>query len=156
MANPKLSTKHPYAAIEHRVIDSPAYANLTFSARALLTMLTRQLTKDNNGHLQATHSYLARFGFSDRTITRDIKELIAHGMVYRSKSGGFHQGAAQYALTWLPITRKEGIFLKGFKPFAWRDWVPLEKNPHSQIYGATVVKMADGQGLQPTNLRLAR
>ena len=130
----KTSTKHPYAAIEHRVIDSPAYADLTFSARALLVLITRQLTKNNNGHLQATHSYLSRFGFSENTISRGIRELIAHGMIYRSRSGGFHQGAAKYAVTWLSITNKTDIFLQGFKPFAWRDWVaPEEKFPPPKV-----------------------
>ncbi|MHB1656522.1 MAG: hypothetical protein ACYC3O_03270 [Burkholderiales bacterium] len=121
------STKHPYAAIEHRVIDSDAFADLTFAARALLLQMARQLTKSNNGHLQATHKYLKRFGFSENTITRCIAELITHGFIYRSRSGGFHQGAAKYAVTWLSITNKEGIFLQGFKPFAWRDWEPDEK-----------------------------
>ena len=51
----KVSTKHPYAAIEHRVIDSPAYADLTFSARSLLVLIARQLSRDNNGRLHATH-----------------------------------------------------------------------------------------------------
>lgn len=124
-----LSTKHPYAAIEHRVIDSDAFADLTFAARALLLQMARQLTKSNNGHLQATHKYLKRFGFAENTITRCVAELIAHGFIYRSRSGGFHQGAAKYAVTWLSITNKEGIFLQGFKPFAWRDWVPDEKTP---------------------------
>lgn len=119
--------KHPYAAIEHRVIDSSAYADLTFSARSLLTMITRQLTKNNNGHLQATHSYLRKYSFSENTITRGIGELIGHGMIYRSRSGGFHQGAARYAVTWLPVTNRQGIFLQGFKPCAWRDWLPEEK-----------------------------
>ena len=64
----KTTTKHPYAAIEHRVIDSEAYADLSFSARSLLIQLTRQLTKpNNNGRLQAAHSYLTRYGFSDNT-----------------------------------------------------------------------------------------
>lgn len=124
----KSSTKHPYAAIEHRVIDSPAYASLSFSARALLLLITRQLSKDNNGHLQATYSYIHRFGFnSEHTISRCIKELIAHGMIYRTRSGGYQQGAAQYAVTWLSITNKDGLFLAGFKPCAWRDWKPDEK-----------------------------
>ena len=47
MSAKKTATKHPYAAIEHRVIDSPAYADLAFSARSLLVIFTRQLTKDN-------------------------------------------------------------------------------------------------------------
>ena len=67
----KASTKHPYAAIEHRVIDSSAYADLTFSARSLLLLIARQLTKtNNNGHLQATFSYMERFGFSVNTLSR--------------------------------------------------------------------------------------
>lgn len=124
----KTSTKHPYAAIEHRVIDSPAYADLSFSARALLVQIVRQLTKDNNGHLQATYSYLRRFGFdSEHTIIRAVKELIAHGLICRTRSGGYQQGAAQYAVTWLPIKDREGLFLDGFKSCAWRDWVPDRK-----------------------------
>jgi hypothetical protein len=124
----KTSTKHPYAAIEHRVIDSPAYADLTFSARSLLVLITRQLSKTNNGHLQATYSYMNRFGFdSEHTLSRCIKELISRGMIYRSRSGGYQQGAAQYAVTWLPIVNKTGLFLAGFKACAWRDWIPEEK-----------------------------
>ncbi|MEF8729157.1 MAG: hypothetical protein V5B34_13230 [Accumulibacter sp.] len=131
----KPSTKHPYAAIEHRVIDSPAYASLTFSARALLTMLTRQLTKTNNGHLQATLSYLSPYGFdSDKTITRGIRDLIAVGLVYRTRAGGFHQGPSRYAVTWLPIAQRDGLYLHGFKSCAWRDWQPPEnKNTPPKI-----------------------
>lgn len=122
----KTTTRHPYAAIEFRVIDSPAYADLTFSARSLLLMFARQLTKENNGHLQATHSYLERFGFSDRTLTRAVKELIAHGFIYRTRCGGYQQGASQYAVTWLKITRRDGLFLDAFLPCAWRHWEPSE------------------------------
>ena len=131
------STKHPYAAIEHRVIDSPAFADLTPSAVKLLLLLARQLTKDNNGHLQATFSYMRRFEFSENTLSRAIQELIAHGIIYRTRSGGYQQGAAQYAVTWLPIRNRQGLFLDGFKPCAWRDWQPEEaakkKTPHPKL-----------------------
>lgn len=125
----KTSTKHPYAAIEHRVLDSPAYAALTFSARSLLTMLARQLTKSNNGRLQATYKYLQPYGFdSDNTISRGIKDLIAAGLIYRTRCGGFHQGPSLYAVTWLSIgSQREGLFLHGCKVCAWRDWQPPEK-----------------------------
>ena len=126
---PKTSKTHLYAAIEYRVIDSPDYADLTFSARSLLQLLVRQHTKpNNNGHLQATHSYMERFGFSDRTITRAIRELISHGFVYRTRCGGYQQGASQYAVTWLKIENRQGLFLDGFLPCAWRNWEPPEKN----------------------------
>lgn len=130
----KTTTKHPYAAIEHRVIDSPAYADLTFSARSLLQLFARQLSKDNNGHLQATHSYLERFGFSDRTLTRGVKELIAHGFIYRTRCGGYQQGASQYAVTWLKVTRRDGLFLDGFILCGWRHWEPAEnKSPPANL-----------------------
>jgi hypothetical protein len=125
----KYSTKHPYTAIEHRVIDSAAYADLTFSARSLLVLIARQLSKDNNGWLQATYSYMKRYRFGENTLSRAIAELIAHGMIYRTRSGGYQQGAAQYAVTWLSICKmREGLFLQGFKPYAWRDWQPDGKN----------------------------
>ena len=126
----KTSTKHPYAAIEHRVIDSPAYADLSFSSRSLLVVLARQLTKDNNGRLHATYSYLRNFGFeSDRTISRAVAELIAHGFIYRTRSGGYQQGAAQYAVTWLPLCKdRSGLFVDNFQACAWRHWFPDEED----------------------------
>ena len=124
----KTSTRHPYAAIDHRVIDSPAYAALTYSARSVLTLLTRQLTKDNNGHLQATFKYMSEHGIdSERTLSRGVKELIAHGFIYRTRTGGYQQGASQYAVTWLSITKRNDIFLDGFAPCAWREWTPADK-----------------------------
>lgn len=71
------------------MIDSPAFVALTFSARSLLLEVARQLTKDNNGHLQATHSYMQRHGFSENTLSRAIADLIKHGMIYRTRSGGY-------------------------------------------------------------------
>lgn len=135
----KTSTKHPYAAIEHRVIDSPAYAALTFSARSMLVLLTRQLTKDNNGSLQATYKYLKKFGFSsERTISRNIRELIAAGFIYRTRCGGYQQGASQYAVTWLPIKNRQGLYLNSFKACAWRDWQPDEnKIPPAKMQPST-------------------
>jgi DNA-binding HxlR family transcriptional regulator len=135
----KTSTKHPYAAIEHRVIDSEAYRNLTFSARSLLTLMARQLTRDNNGHLQATYTFLRHYGFdSERTISRCLKELIAKGLLHRTRYGGYQQGASQYAVTWLSIRKREGLFLDGFKSCAWRDWrPPEEKNTSAKMQEAT-------------------
>jgi len=144
----KTSTKHPYAAIEWRVIDSEAYADLTFSARALLVQITRQLTKTNNGHLQATFSDMERFGFSVNTLSRATHELITHGFIYKTKSGGFHQGAAQFAVTWLSVTNTHGIYMQGFKSCAWRDWQPKEKNrtPKMRAYS-----IKNGERTPPTH-----
>ena len=129
----KTSTKHPYAAIQHRVIDSPAYADLTFSAVALLNLLSRQLTKDNNGHLHAAFKWCKARGFgSEHTLRDAIADLIAHGFIHRTRSHGANGAWACYALTSLPVTSKEGLFLAGFKPYAWRDWEPKEKKSTRQ------------------------
>jgi hypothetical protein len=147
----KTSTKHPYGAFEHRVADSPAYANLSFSARSLLVLLVRQLTKDNNnGHLQATFAWMRPYGFdSQHTIIRGIRELVAHGMIYRSRSGGYQQGAALYAVTWLPIKNREGLSLDGFMPCAWRDWQP--ESPLQKMQSCE--KKSPLQKMQPSNCK---
>jgi len=149
----KSSTAHPYAAIEHRVIDSPAYASLTFSARSLLVQIARQLSKDNNGHLQATFKYLEPYGFSENTISRGVSELISAGIIYRTRAGGYQQGPAKYAVTWLSISKNtDGLFLAGFKPCAWRDWRPDKKSPPSKVRTAN---RKNGEWTSPTAPKFA-
>lgn len=123
-AKSKRLLKHPYAAIEHRVIDSEAFADLKPSAVCLLLILARQLTADNNnGHLQATWSYCRKRGFgSQGTLKSAIEDLIRHGFVYRTRSRGPNKIWARYALTWLSIKQKEGLFLEGFVFDGWKSW----------------------------------
>lgn len=118
-------TVHPYVAIEHRVLDSPAYAALGFAARNLIDLMARQLTRDNNGHLQATFAWCKRYGFgSEHTLRDAIADLISHGFIFKTRSHGANGAWARYALTWLPIKKTDGLYLENFKPFAYRDWVP--------------------------------
>lgn len=130
---PKTTTKHPYAAIEHRVIDSPAFAALRPSSVKLLLLLARQLTKDNNGHLHAAFKWCAGYEIgSEHTLRDGIAQLIAHGLIYRTRSHGANGAWARYAVTWLPIKNRDELFLSGYKPFAWRDWMPAEKKSTRQ------------------------
>lgn len=139
-SSPKTTTKHPYAAIEHRVIDSPAFADLKPTAQSLLLLLARQLTKDNNGHLQASYKWCRRFGIgSEHTLRGAIRELISHGFIYRTRSHGANGAWARYAVTWLPIKNRDGLFLPGFLPCAWREWEPTEKK-------STPLKLLDQSG----------
>lgn len=138
----KPSNRHPYFALEWRIIDSEAYADLTFSARALLDVVGRQLTiPNNNGHLLTAYSYIKSFGFdSDRTVTRATKELIEHGFLFKTKTGGYQRGVGKFAVTWLPLSSDlSGLSPKGFKPYAWREWQPTTK--------------AEKKKSGPTNLR---
>jgi len=143
----KTSTKHPYAAIEWRVIDSPAYADLSHSACRLLTLLTRQLTKENNGHLQASFTWCKPRGIgSEHTLRDAVADLIAHGFIYRTRSHGANKAWAKYAVSWLPIKNREGLFLAGFKSCAWRDWEPSNKKSSRQK-----VQELDRQKVQAMN-----
>lgn len=126
---------HPYAAIEHRVIDSLAFAALKSSSVVLLVLLARQLTRDNNGHLQATWSYCRKKGFgSENTLRAAISELIKYGFIHRTRSRGANRVAALYAVTWLPIKRKEGLYLHSFNKDGWKAWE--EKNHPSKTEGS--------------------
>lgn len=123
---------HPYAALEHRIIDSEAYADLRPQSIRLLMIMCRQLTAHyaNNGHLQATWSYTRKRGMgSENTLRASIADLIAHGFVYRTKSRGPNKQWARYAVTWKPIKDKEGLYLHGFLHDAWKDWEPTKKHP---------------------------
>lgn len=139
---PKTTTKHPYAAIHHRAIDSPAFAALKPTSQALLILLARQLTKENNGHLQASFKWCNRFGIgSEHTLRKAISELIAHGFIYRTRSHGANGAWARYAVTWLPIKQRDGLFLTNFVSCAWREWVPTKKKSSPQ-------KLLDSSGIK--------
>lgn len=128
-----------YAAIDHEVLDSKAWGHLSPSACKVLMVIVRQESRDNNGRLQATHSYMSYFGgISTSTLRESIKSLIAHGLIYRTRGRGMDaQGknvAALYALTWRPLTSdRRGLSCDGFVAHAYRKWVPEEKFGVSKI-----------------------
>lgn len=125
-----LKVKHPYAAIEHRVIDSLAFASLKHSSARLLLILARQLNRDNNGHLQATWTYSKQRGLGSENTLRDaINELIQCGFIYRTRSRGANRVPALYAVTWLSITRREGLYLQGFNKDGWKAWEEKKHPP---------------------------
>ena len=134
----KQTNSHPFIAIEHRIFDSAAFVTLKPNAKVALFALARQLRKDNNGHLQATASWLKRYGIgSEHTVKEAVAQLITHGLIYRTRSHGANGQWATYALTWLPISKKDGLFLAGFVSNAWRDWQPSEKKSTPQKLQAT-------------------
>lgn len=132
-AQPRKKYAEPFVGLEHRVIDSSAFADLKHSSVRVLITICRQLTRDNNGHLQATFSWCQRYGIgSDHTLTEAIADLIAHGFLYRTKSHGANGVYAKYAVTWLSIKKPDGLFLSGFKMYAWRDWIMPRENSSPQ------------------------
>jgi hypothetical protein len=141
----KTSLMHPYAAIDHRVIDSPAYADLSHSSCRLLTLIARQLTVNvvwpngNNGHLHAAFSWCQPRGIgSEHTLSKAIADLIGHGFIYRTRSRGANKVCARYAVTWLPIKDAKELYLAGYVPCAWRDWAaPGKKSTRQKVQELT-------------------
>lgn len=124
----KTSTKHPIAALEKRIMDSSAYADLAFSSRAVLFLLCRNLDKNRNGHIQLSETQAASNGIERKTLRRAFSDLIAHQLIVMTWRGGKVQGQCnKYGLTWLPIKDRKGIHADHFKLESWREWKPTDK-----------------------------
>ena len=108
--------RRPFGAIDHVVIDSPAYASLNHSSVRLLNIIVRQLTINNNGHLQATYTFCGKRGIrSENTLRLAIIDLINKGFICRTRSRGANGVPNLYAVTWLPVSKKKGLYLHRFK-----------------------------------------
>lgn len=130
---PKFSAKHPIAAIEKRIIDSPAFADLSFSARAVLLLMARNIEKGRNGHIQLSEKQAAANGIERKTLRRALSDLVAHQMIVMTWRGGKVQGSCnKYALTWVPLKDRAGIHADHFKPDSWREWKPVRNKTASQ------------------------
>lgn len=122
---PKLSNRHPIAAVEKRIIDSPAFADLSFSARAVLLLLCRNLEKGGNGHIQLSEKQAAANGIERKTLRRALSDLQAHQLIAMTWRGGKVQGSCnKFALTWLAVKDRAGIHADHFRLDAWRNWQP--------------------------------
>lgn len=114
--------KEPIAAIEKRVIDSPAFATLAPSAVTVLLLLARNLPKDRNGRTFVSESFAARHGVERKTLHRRLRELTVKGFTYPTRRGGNGE-CSTYALTWLPLDKDtRGLFVANFVPHAYRQW----------------------------------
>lgn len=126
-AKPKYSSAEPIAAVEKRVIDSPAFAALPGEAVRVLILLARNLEKGRNGHIFVSESFAAEHGLNRKTLYRSLKVLIAHGLVCMTKRGG-NGLCSRYALSWLSLSRDtEGLHASHFVKDAWRGWQPSTK-----------------------------
>jgi hypothetical protein len=122
----KNGASHPIAAIEKRILDSAAYADLAFSSRSVLILLCRNLEKDMNGHIQLSEKQAAANGIERKTLRRAFKDLLSHQLIVMTWRGGKVQGSCnKYALTWIAVKERKGIKSDHFKLDVWRDWKPI-------------------------------
>lgn len=111
----------PFAALERYVMDSPAYLDLTLSARAALFEFLYAYTGTNNGEIIMGARQLARrLRVSHGSAAIYIRELEDHGFIEHTRMGGFTRRsrlASEFSLTMYPCG-KTGR--KGSKAFmAW-------------------------------------
>jgi hypothetical protein len=101
----------PFFALLHRVILSKEYLGLSHTARSLLTLLALQYRGANNGHLVATPRFLRPLGWrSNDVTTRCIAELMASGLIVRTRLGARPNRAAWYGIAWLPLNGTQAEF----------------------------------------------
>lgn len=88
-----------FIALPWAVMDSPAYAELGYTARALLMEFARQFVRDNNGRLLASRAYMAKRGWKSAGVIQDAKnELIKAGFIYETVKGHRPNKASWYAV----------------------------------------------------------
>lgn len=98
-----------FVALPWAVLDSPAYASLSFPARALLLEVARQFVRDNNGRLLASAAHLEPRGWKSRdVITRAKRELLQAGFLFETVKGHRPNKASWYAVTWRELDRHPG------------------------------------------------
>ncbi|MBU3594575.1 hypothetical protein ICN42_10790 [Polynucleobacter sp. 71A-WALBACH] len=121
--------------IPSEVLNSAAYKDLSYSARAMLVEALHFYRGNNNGSIYISAKTAINRGLSKNTMTKAIKELIAHGFIYQTRRGGSLSGVCSlFAITWKPINRSDGQFLNQFVSHAYRNWSPaLKKNEGSKI-----------------------
>lgn len=85
------------------VLASPAFIGLTFKAKALLLDLGEQFRGFNNGDITIAFSVMKHRGWvSKETLQNAKNELIANGMIEKTRQGGLHQ-CDLFGFTWIEI-----------------------------------------------------
>lgn len=110
LAKLKGRTSGRFALVPVAVLDSQAYAGLSWPARALLLELAAQYNGANNGDLTAAHAVLKVRGWPRRTLQRATEELETAGFILRTRQGGRHL-CNLYGLTWQTLDECPDKFL---------------------------------------------
>lgn len=98
-----------FVALPWTVLDCPAYAALSYPARALLMEVARQFVRDNNGRMLLSIAYLSKRGWkSSDVITRAKRELLAAGFIFETVMGHRPNKASWYAVTWRTLDKLQG------------------------------------------------
>jgi hypothetical protein len=96
-----------FIAIPFVVLKSQDYRNLSPYATRLLNIMLLQYNGNNNGDLSAPWSIAKTFGYRSKgTLAKSLKELMAAGLIVKTRTSLFqhpNNQCALYAVTWQAI-----------------------------------------------------
>ena len=95
----------PFIQISSVLLNSPAYQDLSFSARSMLIELLHFHNGRNNGYIFISKAVLKARGFSKNTATKSLKELTSHGFIYMTRRGGNINGGCSWYYK-MAVTKK--------------------------------------------------
>jgi hypothetical protein len=126
-----------FIGIPRKVADSPAFRSLPQIARALYVDLRRQHNGHNNGQIAAVDRGneaspgLAYYGWSHSSVHKNLKILLEHGLIEKTRQGGIgvmSKTCTLYAFTDLAIAAHTGKGIKGAQPsLAYMQYVPKDR-----------------------------
>ena len=94
-----------FVALPWVVLDSPAYAGLSYVAKSLLVEVARQLVRDNNGTLLLSRRHLETRGwYSSSAIDKAKTELLEANLIFEMVKGQRPNKASWYAVGWYALT----------------------------------------------------
>ena len=108
----KKQARARYISIDFAVLEHPDFYEANPRCHKMLLYLLRQFNGKNNGDFTAAYSVLKKFGFKSKdTIASTLEELIARGLIVRTREAKFQNPnatCALYAVTWFPINECGG------------------------------------------------
>jgi DNA-binding transcriptional ArsR family regulator len=134
----KFRARHSdFIGIPRKVADSAAFRSLPAIARALYVDLRRQHNGHNNGQIAAVDRGneaspgLAYYGWSHSSVHKNLKLLLEHGLIEKTRQGGIgvmSKSCTLYAFTDLAVAAHTGKGIKGAQPsLAYIQYVPRER-----------------------------
>lgn len=115
-----------FAYLPESVLQSHACASMPHACLRILAILLVGKVKDRNGTLMCSEAYAAKFGITSRaTVRRCLTELEARGLIERTRRvQPFRKAATLWAVTWWPITNRDGQPLDTPEPAShrYREW----------------------------------
>lgn len=149
-----------FIGIPRVVADSAAFISLPSWVRALYVDLRRQHYGHNNGDICAADGLLKRYGWAHSTIHKGLKQLIAHGLIEKTRQGGIASMSkipTLYAFTDIPTVASPSKGINGAcASWAYKSFEQQQPVKFTIKKGkvSVVNEKVSGGDFQPSFLRL--